>query len=159
VTAAFTLKRAPSGLLKWRHGMVRPTMLGLSLTFGIWGLCKRLQTYSKSDKNYFVGYPKQLGIPTPRYRGKRFATKNGIILKENVSCKKVSGRTVQLDEINSIFVIRSKERNCGSDSGVSYCDWYGSLYNKMYGLRSNLQLNHVGKARANLSGAQTRYCC
>jgi predicted methyltransferase len=63
-----------------------------------------------------------LGIPPPRYRGKRFATKNGIILKENVSCKKVSGRTVQLDEINSIFVIRSKERNLGSDSGVSYCD-------------------------------------
>jgi len=66
---------------------------------------------------------------------------------------------VQLDEIISIFVIRSKERDLGSNSRVSYCDWYGSLYNKMYGLWSNLQLNHVGKARANLSGAQTRYCC
>jgi hypothetical protein len=74
-TAAFTLKRAPSGLLKWSHGMVRPTMLHLFLTFGIWGLCKRLQTYSKSDKCYFVGYPKSLGISPPQYRGKGFCHK------------------------------------------------------------------------------------
>ena len=74
-------------------------MLYLFLTFGIWGLCKRLQTYSKSDKCYFVGYPKLLGIPPPLYRGKRFCHKERYAFEENGSCKKVSGRTVQLDEI------------------------------------------------------------
>ena len=100
-----------------------------------------------------IGYssliiPRQIVLP-----------RNGMLLKRMVLSKRVSGRTVQTRRDNSIFVIRSKERNLGSNSGVSYCDWYESLYNKMYGLRSNLQLNHVGKARANLSGAQTRYCC
>ena len=69
------------------------------LTFGIWGLCKRLQTYSKSDKSYFVGYPKKLGIPPSLYRGKRFCHKEWYAFEENGSCKRVSGRTVQLDEI------------------------------------------------------------
>jgi hypothetical protein len=45
-----------------------------------------------------------------------------VLFEENGSFKKVSGRTVQLDEITSIFVIRSKERDLGSDSGVSYYD-------------------------------------
>src|SRR4051812_12425587 len=79
--------------------MVRPTMLYLFLTFGIWGLCKRLQTYSKSEKCYFVGYPKSLGIrPTTIPRQRFFAT-NRYAFKENSSFKKVSGRIVQLDEI------------------------------------------------------------
>ena len=40
-----------------------------------------------------IGYS---SLTIPR---QKFATKNGMILKKNVSCKKVSGRTVQLDEI------------------------------------------------------------
>src|SRR3989337_1451408 len=79
--------------------MVRPTMLYIFLTFGIWGLCKRLQTYSKSDKCYFVGYPKLLGIPPSLYRGKNVCHKERYDFEENSSCKRVSGRTVQLDEI------------------------------------------------------------
>ena len=138
--------------------MVRPTMLYLFLTFGIWGLCKKLQTYPKSDKRYFVGYTKML-VFLPHYTEANSFAAKCCAFKENGSFKKVSGRIVQLDEINSIFVIRSKERDLGSNSRVSYSDWYGSLYNKMYELRSNLQLNHVGKARANLSSAQTRYFC
>ena len=64
------------------------------------GACvKYLQTYSKSDKCYFVGYPKLLGIPPPLYRGKRFCHKERYAFEENGSCKKVTGRTVQLDEI------------------------------------------------------------
>ena len=65
-----------------------------------YGACvKYLQTYSKSDKCYFVGYPKLLGIPPPLYRGKRFCHKERYAFEENGSCKKVSGRSVQLDEI------------------------------------------------------------
>jgi hypothetical protein len=65
-----------------------------------YGACvKYLQTYSKSDKCYFVGYPKLLSIPPPLYRGKRFCHKERYDFEENGSCKKVSGRTVQLDEI------------------------------------------------------------
>src|SRR3989337_2300256 len=65
-----------------------------------YGACvKYLQTYSKSDKCYFVGYPKLLGIPPPLYRGKKFCHKERYAFKENCSCKRVSGRTVQLDEI------------------------------------------------------------
>ena len=79
--------------------MVRPTMLYLFLTFGIWGLNKRLQTYSKLDKCYFVGYPNLLGIPAPLYRGKKFSHKERCDFEENCSFKKVSERIVQLDEI------------------------------------------------------------
>src|SRR3989337_2004462 len=86
-TAAFTLKRALSGLLKWHHGMVRPTMLYLFLIFGIWGLCKRLQTYSKSDKCCFVGYPKSLGIPPPLIPRKIVLPQNGMLLKRIVLTK------------------------------------------------------------------------
>ena len=65
-----------------------------------YGACvKYLQTYSKSDKYYFVGYPKKLGIPPPLYRGKKVCHQERYAFKENGSCKKVSGRTVQLDEI------------------------------------------------------------
>ena len=91
--------------------MVRQTMLHLFLTFGIWGLCKRLHTYSKSDKCYFVGYPKSLGIPPPLYRGKGFCHKNGMLLKRMVLVKKVSGRTVQL---NKITVSSSSDQRKGT---------------------------------------------
>jgi hypothetical protein len=40
-----------------------------------------------------IGYS---SLTVPR---QKFATKNGMILKENVSCKRVTGRTMQLDEI------------------------------------------------------------
>ena len=64
-----------------------------------YGACvKYLQTYSKLDKCYFVGYPKFLGISPPLYRGKRFCHKM-VCFWRNGSCKKVSGRIVQLDEI------------------------------------------------------------
>ena len=65
-----------------------------------YGACvKYLQTYFISDKCYFVGYPKLLGIPPRLYRGKRFFHKERYAFEEKGSCKKVSGRTVQLDEI------------------------------------------------------------
>src|SRR3990170_7815737 len=67
--------------------MVRPTMLHLFLTFGIWGLCKRLQTYSKSDKCYFVSYPNLLGIPPPLIPMQRILPLNGILLKRKVLAK------------------------------------------------------------------------
>jgi hypothetical protein len=62
-------------------------MLYLFLTFGIWGLCKRLQTYSKSNKCYFVSYPKLLGIPPPLIPRQRILPQNGILLKRIVLAK------------------------------------------------------------------------
>ena len=62
-----------------------------------------------------------LGIPPHYAEANSFAAKR-CAFKENGSFKKVSGRIVQLDEINSIYVIRSKERDLGSNSRVSYCD-------------------------------------
>jgi hypothetical protein len=45
---------------------------------------------------------------------------NGEFLEKVFLVKEVSGRTVQLDEIE-IFVIKSEWRNVGSSSGVSHC--------------------------------------
>jgi hypothetical protein len=65
-----------------------------------YGACvKYLQTYSKSDKCYFVGYPKLLGIPPSLYRGKKVCHIERYVFEENVSCKRVRGRAVQLNEI------------------------------------------------------------
>src|SRR3989337_4528951 len=65
-----------------------------------YGACvKYLQTYSKSDKCYFIGYPNLLGIPPSLYQGKKVCHKERYNFVENGSYKRVSGRIVQLDEI------------------------------------------------------------
>jgi hypothetical protein len=70
-------------------------------------LCRLSQVIGYSS----LTIPRQIVFATNRYA-----------FKENGSFKKVSGRIMQLNEINSIFIISSKERNLGSDSRVSYCD-------------------------------------
>jgi hypothetical protein len=65
-----------------------------------YGACvKYFQTYSKSDKYYFVGHSKLLGIPPSLYRGKKAYHIERYVFEENVSSKRVSGRIVQLDKI------------------------------------------------------------
>lgn len=156
---AFTLKRAPSGLLKWRHGMVRPTMLCLFLTFGIWGLCKIFTNLFQIRQVLLCRLSQVIGNSSTTIPRQKVCHQERYDFERKCFLQKGEWENSATRRDNSIFVIRSKERNLGSNSRVSYCDWYESLYSKMYGLRSNLQLNHVGKARANLSGAQARYCC
>src|SRR3989337_2238301 len=75
-----------------------------------YGACvKCLQTYSKSDKCYFVGYPNLLGIPPSLYRGKNVCHKERYDFEENGSFKRVSGRTVQLDEITVSSLSRQRK--------------------------------------------------
>src|SRR3989337_3757854 len=138
--------------------MVRPTMFYLFLTFGIWGLCKMVTNLFQIRQVLLCRLSQVIGYSPTTIPRQRILPQKRYAFKENGSCKKVSGRTVQLDEITSIFVIRSKERNLGSDSRVFQLRLMWKPLHEMYGLRSNLQLNNVGKARANLSGAQTSYC-
>jgi hypothetical protein len=55
----------------------------------IWNMAcvKYLQTYSKSDNCYFVGYPKLLGISPPQYQGKSFLPQKRYTLKRIVLTK------------------------------------------------------------------------
>jgi len=106
-TTAFTLNTAPSKSVEttpyeiW-HGK-KPNLSFLK----IWGCdayVKRLQPNKldpKSDKCYFVGYPKNtVGYSFyHRTEGKVFVAKNGTFLEKEFLAKDVSGRTVQLDEI------------------------------------------------------------
>src|SRR3989337_196832 len=79
--------------------MVSPTMVCLFLTSGIWGLCKiftnlfQIRQVLLCRLSQILGYssitiPRQMVCHDKRYD-----------FEENSSCKKVSGRTVQLDEI------------------------------------------------------------
>ena len=106
-TAAFTLNRAPSKSVETTPYEIwngkKPKLSFLK----IWGCdayVKRLQPNKldpKSDKCYFVGYPKEtVGYYFyHRTEGKVFVAKNGVFLEKEFLAKEVSGRTVQLDEI------------------------------------------------------------
>ncbi len=106
-TATFTLNRAPSKSVETTPYEIwygnKPNLSFLK----IWGCdayVKRLQPNKldpKSDKCYFVGYPKNtVGYSFyHRTEGKVFVAKNGTFLEKEFLAKEVSGRTVQLDEI------------------------------------------------------------
>ena len=74
-------------------------MLSLFLTFGIWGLCKiftnlfQIRPVLLCRLSQIIGYS---SITIPR---QKVCHKERYDFEENVSFKKVSGRTVQLDEI------------------------------------------------------------
>jgi len=115
-TAAFTLNRSPSDSVEttpyeiW-HGK-KPNVSFLK----IWGCdayVKRLQPNKldpKSDKCYFVGYPKNMVGYSFYHRteGKVFVAKNGVFLEKEFLAKEVSGRTVQLDEIGESLVTANR---------------------------------------------------
>ena len=74
----------------------------------IWGYdacVKKLQPNkleSKSDKCVFVGYPKEtIGYSFyNKTEGKVFVAKNGVFLEKEFLAKGLSGRTIELDEVN-----------------------------------------------------------
>ena len=74
----------------------------------IWGCdayVKKLQPNkleSKSDKCVFVGYPKEtIGYSFyNKTEGKVFVAKTGVFLKKEFLAKGLSGRTIELDEVN-----------------------------------------------------------
>src|SRR4051812_31698449 len=107
-TAAHTLNRAPSKSVETTpHEMWNGKKPSLS-HLKIWGcevLVKRLQPTKldpRSEKCNFVGYPKEtIGysfyLPS---ENKVFVAKSGVFLEKEFLVEEVSGRTVQLNEIN-----------------------------------------------------------
>ena len=73
----------------------------------VWGCdayVKKLQPdklESKSEKCFFIGYPKEAVGYTfyHRSKGKIFVAKNGSFLEKKFLSKEVSGRKVELDEV------------------------------------------------------------
>ena len=107
-TTAFTLNRPPSKSVE-----TIPAELWFSkkhkLTFlKIWGCdtyVKRLQpdkNEPKSEKCVFIGYPKERIWYTFHHRseGKIFVAENVFFLEKEFLSKEVSGRKVELDEVN-----------------------------------------------------------
>jgi hypothetical protein len=106
-TAAFTLNRVPSKAVERTPYEIwtgkRP---GLSF-LKIWGCeayVKRLSSDKltpKSDKCFFVGYPRETKgyYFYNREEGKVFVARNGVFLEKEFLAKRVSGSTVQLEEI------------------------------------------------------------
>ena len=107
-TAAFTLNRAPSKSVEMTPYELwfgkRPNLSFLK----IWGCnayVKKLQPNkleSKSDKCVFVGYPKEtIGYSFyNKTEGKVFVAKTGVFLEKEFLAKGLSGRTIELDEVN-----------------------------------------------------------
>ena len=131
MTTAFTLKRAPSNLLKWHHirydmGMLKPYCLFLKF-----GYMRHMFDILK--------VPNQISATLLRLFQKVWYS-SITTLKQNClpqrtvwfwrKCflQKGEWEDSATRRDNSIFIIRSKERNLGSDFRVSYCDWYKSLY-------------------------------
>ena len=128
-TAAFTLNRAPSKSVEMTPYEIwngkKPNLSFLK----IWGCdvyVKCLQPNKldpKSDKCYFVGYPKD----TVGYyfyhqtKGKVFVAKNGVFLEKEFLAKEVSGRIVQLDEIIESPVMEQRVEAPRSCSGTYSC--------------------------------------
>ena len=107
-TAAFTLNRAPSKSVETTPYELwfgkRPNLSFLK----IWGCdayVKKLQPNkleSESDKCVFVGYPKEtIGYSFyNKTEGKVFVAKTGVFLEKEFLAKGLSGRTIELDEVN-----------------------------------------------------------
>jgi hypothetical protein len=114
-TVAFTLNRVPSkSVEKTPYEKWTGKRLGLSF-HKVWGCeayVKRLMSDKltpKSDKCFFVGYPTE----TKGYyfynkaEGKVFVSRNGVFLEKEFLLKGLSGRKVQLEEIQETLEIIS----------------------------------------------------
>ena len=106
-TAAFTLNRVPSkSVVKTPHEMWTGKSPSLSF-LKIWGCevyVKRLMTNKltpKSDKCFFVGYPKEtLGYYFyNRSEGKVFVARNSVFLEKEFLKREKSGQKVYLEEV------------------------------------------------------------
>lgn len=106
-TAAFTLNRVPSkSVERTPYEIWTGKRPGLSF-LKIWGCeayVKRMTSDKlspKSDKCFFVGYPRETKgyYFYNREEGKVFVARNGVFLEKEFLSKRVSGRTVQLEEV------------------------------------------------------------
>ena len=79
--------------------MVRPTMLYPFLTFGIWGLCKIFTNLFHIRQVLLCRLSQVIGNSSTTIPRQKVCHLERYAFKENGSCKKVSGRTMQLDEI------------------------------------------------------------
>jgi hypothetical protein len=122
-TAAFTLNRVPSkSVVKTPYEIWTGKSPSLSF-LKIWGCevyVKRLisdKLTPKSDKCFFVGYPKEtLGYYFyNRSEGKVFVARNGVFLEKEFLKREKSGQKVYLEEVQDEPV----EKDSTSDANVA----------------------------------------
>ena len=105
---AFTLNRAPSKSIEttpYELWFGKKPKLSFLNVWGYDAYVKKLQPEKlepKSEKCIFIGYPKEtIGYSFYlRFEGKIFVAKNRSFLEKEFLSKEVSGRKVELDEVN-----------------------------------------------------------
>jgi len=107
LTAALTLNRAPSKAVEktpYELWTKKPPRLSFLKIWGCEAYVKKLisdKLHPKSDKVYFVGYPKE----TKGYyfynksENKVFVARDGVFLEKEHLSKMTSGRKIELDEV------------------------------------------------------------
>ncbi|KAK1604319.1 hypothetical protein QYE76_027992, partial [Lolium multiflorum] len=112
-TAAFTLNRAPSKSVEttpYELWFGKKPKLSFLKVWGCEAYVKKLQPDKlepKAEKCVFIGYPKETIGYTFYHRseGKIFVAKNGSFLEKEFLTKEVTGRKVELDEVNEPSLI------------------------------------------------------
>ncbi|KAK1605099.1 hypothetical protein QYE76_028772, partial [Lolium multiflorum] len=112
-TAAFTLNRAPSKSVEttpYELWFNKKSKLSFLKVWGCEAYVKKLQPDKlepKAEKCVFIGYPKETIGYTFYHRseGKIFVAKNGTFLEKEFLTKEVTGRKVELDEIDESILV------------------------------------------------------
>ncbi|XP_047064419.1 uncharacterized protein LOC124672191, partial [Lolium rigidum] len=112
-TAAFTLNRAPSKSVEttpYELWFGKKPKMSFHKVWGCEAYVKKLQPDKlepKAEKCVFIGYPKETIGYTFYHRseGKIFVAKNGSFLEKEFLTKEVTGRKVELDEVNEPSLI------------------------------------------------------
>ncbi|KAK1572648.1 hypothetical protein QYE76_018788, partial [Lolium multiflorum] len=113
MTAAFTLNRAPSKSVEttpYELWFNKKPKLSFLKVWGCEAYVKKLQPDKlepKAEKCVFIGYPKETIGYTFYHRseGKIFVAKNGTFLEKEFLTKEVTGRKVELDEIDESILV------------------------------------------------------
>ncbi|KAK1641963.1 hypothetical protein QYE76_059768, partial [Lolium multiflorum] len=112
-TAAFTLNRAPSKSVEttpYELWFNKKPKLSFLKVWGCEAYVKKLQPDKlepKAEKCIFIGYPKETIGYTFYHKseGKNFVAKNGTFLEKEFLTKEVTGRKVELDEIDESILV------------------------------------------------------
>ncbi|KAK1646253.1 hypothetical protein QYE76_064058 [Lolium multiflorum] len=112
-TAAFTLNRAPSKSVEttpYELWFNKKPKLSFLKVWGCEAYVKKLQPDKlepKAEKCVFIGYPKETIGYTFYHKseGKIFVAKNGTFLEKEFLTKEVTGRKVELDEIEESLLV------------------------------------------------------
>ncbi|KAK1629066.1 hypothetical protein QYE76_003381 [Lolium multiflorum] len=112
-TAAFTLNRAPSKSVEttpYELWFNKKPKLSFLKVWGCEAYVKKLQPDKlepKAEKCVFIGYPKETIGYTFYHKseGKIFVAKNGTFLEKEFLTKEVTGRKVELDEIDESSLV------------------------------------------------------